>query len=84
MLTAIAILGLLNGVFARCATEWEGFGVVMETLLDAGDHVVASGRYPGTWPASGRATRPQVAHIWCMADRKALAFQQHIDALGVA
>lgn len=75
---------VLNGVFARCATEWEGFGVVMETLLDAGDHVVASGRYCGTWPATGRAMSPQVVHIWRMADSKAVAFQQHIDTLGVA
>ena len=75
---------VLNGVFARCATEWDGFGVVMETLLDAGDHVVASGRYRGTWPATGRAMTPQVVHIWRMAQGKAVAFQQHIDTLGVA
>lgn len=75
---------VMNGVFARCATEWDGFGVVMETLLDAGDHVVASGRYRGTWLSTGRAMSPQVVHIWRMAEGKAVAFQQHIDTLGVA
>lgn len=75
---------VMNGVFARCATEWDGFGVVMETLLDAGDHVVASGRYRGTWLSTGRAMSPQVVHIWRMAEGKAAAFQQHIDTLGVA
>lgn len=73
-----------NGVFARCATEWEGFGVVMEPFLDAGDHVGASGRYRGTWPATGRAMSPQVLHIWRMVDGKAIAFQQHLDTLDVA
>ena len=75
---------VMNGVFARCATEWDGFGVVMETFLDAGDHVVASGRYRGTWLSTGRAMSPQVVHIWRMAEGKAVAFQQHIDTLGVA
>ena len=75
---------VLNGVFVRCANEWEGFGVAMETLLDAGDHVVASGRYRGTWPSTGREMSPQVVHIWRMTEGKAVAFQQHIDTLGVA
>src|SRR5579862_8258180 len=75
---------VLNGVFARCAAEWDGFGAAMETFLDAGDHVVASGRYRGTWPATGRAMTPQVVHIWRLSDGKAIAFQQHVDTLGVA
>ena len=42
------------------------------------------GRYRGTWLSTGRAMSPQVVHIWRMAEGKAVAFQQHIDTLGVA
>lgn len=75
---------VLEGVFARLATEWEGFAAEMPTLLDAGEHIVAIGRYRGTWPATGHAMHPQVVHVWRMAGGKAIAFQQHIDTLAVA
>lgn len=39
---------VLEGVFARCNGEWDGFGVEVEEILDAGDTVVALGRYVGT------------------------------------
>lgn len=75
---------MLNGVSARCGGEWEGFGVDMLKLKDAGDTVVASGRYRGIWRVTGRPMNPQVVHIWTMKDGKAVAFQQHVDTLHVA
>lgn len=75
---------VLEGVFARLATEWDGFAAEMPTLLDAGDHVIAIGRYRGIWPATGNAMNPQVAHVWRIADGRAVTFQQHIDTLAVA
>lgn len=75
---------VVEGVFARLGSEWIGFAAEMTTLLDAGDHVVALGRYRGIWPATGRAMHPQVVHIWRLAGGKAVTFQQHIDTLGVA
>ena len=75
---------VLNGVFGRCASEWDGFSVEISTLIDAGDHVVAAGRYRGAWPSTGRTMNPQIAHIWTLADGKAVRFQQHVDTLAVA
>ncbi len=75
---------VLTGVFARCATEWEGFAVDMPDLIDGGDRVVALGRYAGTFPATGTAMRPQVAHVWTLRDGRIVGFQQYADTLHVA
>lgn len=73
-----------SGVFSRCISEWSGFGVKVEELLDAGDTVIMIGRYSGTFLRTGRSQHPQVVHIWRVADGKAVKFQQHVDTLHVA
>lgn len=75
---------VLEGVFARCGGEWDGFAAHMNTLYDAGEHIIATGRYVGTYKQSGTAMNPQAVHIWTMVDGKAVRFQQHIDTLNVA
>ena len=75
---------VLNGVFARCGGEWDGFAVVLEELLDAGDAVVAFGRYRGAYKATGRSQNTQFAHVWRVAAGKIVRFQQHADTLHVA
>jgi ketosteroid isomerase-like protein len=76
--------GILGGVFARIASEWDGFHVEPEQFLDAGDTVVMLGRYAGTCRATGRAMNPQAAHIWTVANGKVVRFQQLVDTLAVA
>jgi hypothetical protein len=39
---------VLEGVFARLGEDWEVFEVAPEELLDAGDRIVALGRYNAT------------------------------------
>ena len=75
---------ILGGVFARIASEWDGFHVEPEQFLDAGDTVIMTGRYHGTWRGTGRAMNPQVAHFWTLADGKVVRFQQLVDTLAVA
>lgn len=73
-----------RGVFARCAGEWDGFGVDVEEILDAGDSIVVLARYRGTFKATGRAQHTQAVHVWRVADGKAVRFQQYADTLQVA
>lgn len=73
-----------GGVFARLATDWDGFAVAVDELLDAGDSVVAIGRYRGRNRASGDAVDAQFVHIWRIEDGKAKAFQQFTDTLQFA
>ena len=73
-----------EGVFARLIGEWDGFAVNVEEILDAGDTIVALGRYGGSCKATGKAMNPQLAHVWRVAGGKAVAFQQYVDTLQVA
>jgi len=75
---------ILGGVFARLASEWDGFHVEPEQFLDAGDTVVMLGRYAGTCRATGQEMNPQVAHVWTVAGGKVVRFQQLVDTLAVA
>ncbi len=75
---------ILNGVFMRCATEWDGFSVEIDEVIDAGDTVIGLGHYTGTYLATGRSQKTQLAHIWRIQGGKAIGFQQYADTLHVA
>ena len=75
---------IISGVFARLGGEWDGFAAVPDEFLDAGDTVVVLGRYHATHKATGKPLDAQLAHIWRIADGKAIAFQQYTDTLQAA
>jgi hypothetical protein len=68
-----------QGLFFRLATEWDAFQVHPATILDAGDTVVALGRYTGTYKATGTSMDAQFAHVFTLRDSKVIAFQQYTD-----
>jgi len=72
---------VLQGVFMRLATEWDGFRVDLEEVHGAGDVVLATGRYGGTYRKTGTAIRPQFAHVWKLRGGKVVGFQQYTDTL---
>jgi ketosteroid isomerase-like protein len=75
---------IIAGVFARLGGEWDGFAVVPDEFLDAGDTIVVLGRYKGSCKATGTALDAQMAHVWRVADGKATRFQQYTDTLQAA
>jgi hypothetical protein len=75
---------ILEGVFGRILSDFDGFAVVPEEILDAGDTVVMLGRYAGTCRATGKVQRPQAVHVWRINDGKVTQFQQYADTLHVA
>ena len=75
---------ILGGVFARIGGEWDGFAVEPSEFVDGGDTVVMTGRYTGTYKATGRSMNPQVAHFWTLHGGKVVQFQQLVDTLAVA
>ena len=75
---------VLQGVFARIGAEWEGFEAAPDALLDAGETVVALGRYRGVFKATGKRLDAQLAHVWRVEGSKAVAFQQYTDTLQAA
>ena len=70
---------IVEGPLSRIAVEWEGFSIIPETLLDAGDHVVALGVYTGTYKSTDKQIRAQFAHIWTLARGKVRKLQQYTD-----
>ena len=74
---------IVQGVFARLGADWDGFALTIDELLDAGDAVVAIGRYRGTARATGRSVDAQLVHIWRIENGKAKGFQQLTDTLQI-
>ena len=70
---------ILEGVFMRLGTEWEGFTVRPEEWLNAGNHIVVLGTYSGQHKESGRELRAQFAHIWGVRGGRVVRFQQYTD-----
>ena len=70
---------VLEGVFMRFGSEWEGFAVIPEEWLDAGNHVVVLGTYTGTHKETSREVRAQFAHVWGVKGDRVVRFQQYTD-----
>lgn len=70
---------VVEGVFARLASDWDFWSLVVEHVLDAGDNVVALGRYHSKHSETGSDLNAQFAHIWWLEDGKIKRFQQYAD-----
>lgn len=74
---------IVDGVFMRLATEWDGFQVAPEAFHGAGDTVIVLGWYSGTYKATGKSFRARFAHVWTLRDGKVARFQQYADTAKV-
>jgi ketosteroid isomerase-like protein len=73
--------GVLEGVFMRLGSEWDGFAAVPDEFIDGGDAVVVLGKYSGKYKATGKSMQANFAHVWKMQDGKAAQFIQYVDTL---
>src|SRR5215510_192964 len=72
---------VLEGVFMRLGSEWEGFAAVPDEFIDAGDTIVVLGKYSGKYKKTGKSFEANFAHVWKMQDGKAARFIQYVDTL---
>jgi ketosteroid isomerase-like protein len=70
---------LVNGLFLRLMTEWEGFHAAPEKIIGTGDTVAAIGRYHGTYRETGKTVNAQVVHVYTISNGKIVRFQQYTD-----
>ena len=70
---------ILNNLFRKLGTEWDGFTVHPKSFHDAGTSVIVEGRYSGTYKATGKSMDTQVCHVWDIKDGKVTRFQQYVD-----
>jgi ketosteroid isomerase-like protein len=72
---------VLEGVFMRLGSEWDGFAVVPDEFIDAADTIVVLGKYSGTYKATGKSFKANFAHVWKIREGKAIRFVQYADTL---
>ena len=70
---------VLQNVFIKLGTEWEGFSAVPHEFVVDGDTVVALGTYGGKFKATGKRISVPFAHVWKIQNGKARTFWQHTD-----
>jgi ketosteroid isomerase-like protein len=73
-----------EGVFFRIGSEWDGFRLTVDDVLDTGDSVVAVGTYAGTCKATGRELEARVVHVFDVNDGAIAAFEQFTDTARIA
>ncbi len=70
---------VLQNVFMKLGTEWEGFSAVPHDFVVDGDTVVALGTYGGKFKATGKRISVPFAHVWKLQNGKVRTFWQHTD-----
>ena len=70
---------ILNGVFMRLMSDWEGFKAIPEQFIGMGDMVAVTGRYHGTYRETGKTVNAQLVHVYTVKDGKLVKFQQYTD-----
>jgi hypothetical protein len=74
-----------DGVFEPTARDFDNFRVDLEQLLDAGDHVIGTGRYRGKCKATGKELSTQFCHLLHVdRDGKLDRVQEYADTLDEA
>ncbi len=67
------------GVFMRIVGEWDDFQVAPGEIHDAGESVISTGHYSGSYKKTGLKVRAQFAHFFTFSDGKIVKFQQYTD-----
>jgi hypothetical protein len=75
---------VLENIFMKFATEWEGFTVVPRKFVADGDTVVAIGTYSGKFLGTGKSVSVPFAHVWTLSDGKVARFDQFVDTVVMA
>lgn len=76
---------VLENVFMRLGTEWEGFAAVPDKIVDGGDgNVISTGTYSGKFLATGKSMSVPFAHSWELSGGKVTRFVQYTDTAVIA
>lgn len=70
---------VLEGVFMRVGSEWDGYTAIPRETVASGEVVVALGDYSATCKATGKSFQAPFAHVWKLQHGKVAVFQQFTD-----
>lgn len=68
-----------ENVFGALMAAVDGFALNIDRFLDAGEYVVALGRYSGQGRQSGKPLDASFAHVWELDDGKLKRFLHYTD-----
>ena len=74
---------VLQNVFVKLGSEWDGYAAVPHELIANADTVVALGEYSGTYKATGKSFRAPFVHVWKFSGDRVISFRQHTDTVVV-
>lgn len=72
---------IVDGVFIRLATEWDGYKAIPDRYVSEADDVIALGHYSGTYKATGKAFRAPFVHAWTLRGGRIVRFVQYVDTV---
>jgi len=72
---------VVENVFSKLSTEWDGYTVSPIEYIDSGETIVVLGKYSGTFKETGKSMEADFAHVWRFSDGKAAKFYQYVDSL---
>jgi ketosteroid isomerase-like protein len=72
---------VVQNVFMKIGTEWDGYQAVPREFVATGDTVVALGTYSGTYRKTGKSFTAPFAHVWKYRDGKVASFEQITDTV---
>lgn len=70
---------VLQNVFMKLGSEWDGYSAVPRELIANADTVIAIGEYSGTYKATGKSFRAPFVHVWKFGGDQVISFTQHTD-----
>ena len=70
---------VLQNVFAKLGSEWDGYAAVPHEFIASSDTVVALGEYSGTYKATGKSFKAPFAHVWKFGGDHVTSFRQYTD-----
>lgn len=71
---------IVRNVFMKLGSEWEGFRADTDKLHDAGDTIIATGFYRGTYKKTNRPMVASFAHVMTLKDGRIVRFVQYVDS----
>ncbi|QIY81005.1 nuclear transport factor 2 family protein [Chromobacterium violaceum] len=81
--TYVGPQAIVENVFQRLGSEWDGYRAAVDRYFVDGDHVVAQGFYHGTYRATGKRFSASFAHVYTLKDGKIVKFEQIVDSAKV-
>ena len=70
---------VLQNVFMKLGTEWDGYAAVPHEFIADAETVIALGDYSGTFKATGKSFKAPFVHVWRFSGGKVTRFRQHTD-----